>query len=220
MSKLKVLLAFSGLELIPEELWELESVRRKVKRLKKKRWQLLLDNFRFREEIKRLEHSEMRGRPDIAHFCLLLALESLLNKKGYLKIWIHTFNGEIIEIKPEVRLPRHYERFQGLMAQVLRKGRAPSKGEWLIRKMELSLDEFLSKFPEKVLLHEKGRKIRPGELVKRDCLFVIGAFQRGDFPRWFLELFPERYSIFEAPLTAWTVLSELIIAKERALGII
>uniref|UniRef100_A0A6A7GBX2 18S rRNA (pseudouridine-N1)-methyltransferase n=1 Tax=Hirondellea gigas TaxID=1518452 RepID=A0A6A7GBX2_9CRUS len=60
-------------------------------------------------------------RPDILHQCLLTLLDSPLNKSGLLLIYIHTRNNVLIEVNPQIRIPRTFKRFCGLMVQLLHK---------------------------------------------------------------------------------------------------
>ena len=60
------------------------------------------------------------------HFCglqaLLMILDSPLNKAGKIKgIYVHTQKNVLIQVNPQVRLPRTYKRFAGLMTQLLQK---------------------------------------------------------------------------------------------------
>ena len=55
------------------------------------------------------------ARPDITHQCLLTLLDSPLNKAGLLQVYIHTSKGVLIEVNPQVRIPRTFKRFSGLM---------------------------------------------------------------------------------------------------------
>lgn len=55
------------------------------------------------------------ARPDITHQCLLTLLDSPLNKAGLLQVYIHTAKGVLIEVNPQVRIPRTFKRFSGLM---------------------------------------------------------------------------------------------------------
>ena len=47
--------------------------------------------------------------------CLLTLLDSPLNKAGLLKIFIHTTQDLLIAVHPDVRIPRTYKRYSGLM---------------------------------------------------------------------------------------------------------
>jgi len=58
-------------------------------------------------------------RPDIVHQVLMTLLDSPLNKAGKLKIFIHTQKNVLIDVNPKLRIPRTYNRFAGLMVQLL-----------------------------------------------------------------------------------------------------
>lgn len=60
----------------------------------------------------------------LCHFarqCLLTLLDSPLNKAGMLQIYIHTAKGVLIEVNPQIRIPRTFKRFGGLMVQLLQR---------------------------------------------------------------------------------------------------
>jgi rRNA small subunit pseudouridine methyltransferase Nep1 len=72
-----------------------------------------------------LVEKERQGRPDIIHLTLLGALGSPLNLEGLLRVYVHTYNNHIITFKPEIRLPRNFNRFIGLMEQLFEKRKVP-----------------------------------------------------------------------------------------------
>jgi rRNA pseudouridine-1189 N-methylase Emg1 (Nep1/Mra1 family) len=57
------------------------------------------------------------SRPDIAHQCLLMLMDSPLNRAGLLQVYIHTEKNVLIEINPQTRIPRTFKRFAGLMGK-------------------------------------------------------------------------------------------------------
>jgi rRNA small subunit pseudouridine methyltransferase Nep1 len=61
------------------------------------------------------ERAKENHRPDITHQTLLTLLDSPLNKAGNLRILIQTTRGVCIEVHPQTRIPRTYQRFAGLM---------------------------------------------------------------------------------------------------------
>lgn len=61
------------------------------------------------------------ARPDITHQCLLMLLDSPLNRAGLLQVFIRTSGNVLIEINPQTRIPRTFNRFAGLMVQLLHK---------------------------------------------------------------------------------------------------
>mgnify|MGYP000518009903 CR=1 FL=1 len=63
-------------------------------------------------------------RPDLVHQSLLAILDSVCNKQGKVKVFMITRRGQhIIEVNPEIRIPRTFKRFSGLIAQLLTKGK-------------------------------------------------------------------------------------------------
>jgi rRNA small subunit pseudouridine methyltransferase Nep1 len=59
------------------------------------------------------------ARPDILHQCMLILLDSPLNKAGLLKLYVRSEKGVLIEVSPQIRIPRTFKRFSGLMTQLL-----------------------------------------------------------------------------------------------------
>jgi len=50
-----------------------------------------------------------------------MLLDSPLNRAGLLQVYIHTHKGILIEVNPQTRIPRTFDRFAGLMVQLLHK---------------------------------------------------------------------------------------------------
>ena len=59
------------------------------------------------------------ARPDITHQCLMMLLDSPLNRAGRLQIYIHTQRNVLIEVSPHIRIPRTFKRFCGLMGRLI-----------------------------------------------------------------------------------------------------
>ena len=57
------------------------------------------------------------SRPDITHQCLLMLMDSPLNRAGLLQVYIHTEKNVLIEVNPQTRIPRTFKRFAGLMGK-------------------------------------------------------------------------------------------------------
>ena len=47
--------------------------------------------------------------------CLLMLQDSVLNRSGMLQVFLHTEKNVLIEINPQTRIPRTFDRFAGLM---------------------------------------------------------------------------------------------------------
>ncbi|KAF2077183.1 hypothetical protein CYY_001504 [Polysphondylium violaceum] len=71
--------------------------------------------------LKKHKREASEGRPDITHQCLLALFDSPLNKAGMLQVFIRTTKNVLIEVHPQTRIPRTFQRFAGLMVQLLNK---------------------------------------------------------------------------------------------------
>ncbi|MEM1537542.1 MAG: 16S rRNA methyltransferase [Candidatus Nezhaarchaeales archaeon] len=219
---LTLIIAEAALELVPPTLWKYAAVRRSAERRGKPPSEILLDRSLHHVAMRLLSKNEKRGRPDIVHFNLLLALSSPLNKQGLLKVFIHTFNDKVITVDPHVRIPRNYNRFVGLMEQLLLKGRVPPEGEPLLTVKNQTLRELINDInPSSVtILREKGTLTTPWRLAdelsnQRTPAIIVGGFPRGDFEEENLKIEAASASIYPQPLDSWTVVSVILNAFER-----
>ena len=46
-----------------------------------------------------------------------MLLDSPLNRAGLLQVYIHTERNVLIEVHPQTRIPRTFDRFSGLMGE-------------------------------------------------------------------------------------------------------
>ncbi|NJE01203.1 16S rRNA methyltransferase [Thermococcus sp. JdF3] len=215
---LHLVIAEAELELVPKAILDHPAVVNHARRRGKRPDEILLDSTYHHAAIKKLPDGERRGRPDIVHICLLNALESIANKEGKLRIYVHTRNDEVIHIKPETRIPRNYNRFVGLMESLFR-DRVVPRGLELLRIEEKSLGELVEELnPDGVfVMHEEGKPTKPKDFGKilgglENPLVIVGGFPHGDFRS---ETPGEKISIYEAPLMAWAVVNEVIINFEH-----
>jgi len=68
----------------------------------------------------KLDEDYKRGRPDILHIALLNALATPLYIQNHLRVFIHTFDNNVILVGKNVRFPKSYFRFEGLMLNLFR----------------------------------------------------------------------------------------------------
>jgi len=220
-----LILAETGLELIPDQIRNHPSV---TKNLKVSDYSTqLLDNALHHSAMINLSNYEKRGRPDIAHNCLLNALGSPLNKEGHLKIFLHTVNNKIFKFNPEIRLSRNYKRFKGLMAKLLVSNEININSVKLISLFSGDLKDLIKKFKnrELILLSSKGKLIKyhldlfPKSLTK-NIIIIIGGFQKGNFAQDILKLSEKIISISQYSLNAWNVVNKIITFYEIAHNIL
>jgi rRNA small subunit pseudouridine methyltransferase Nep1 len=211
-----LILAESAVELVPKHLRGHASVISNAERAGRDVNRTLLDSSFHHRAMRALPDSQRRGRPDITHFCALLAQGSRMNAAGRLRLFIHTFDDQVITIAPETRLPRVYDRFKGLIEQVLVEGAVP-KDERLLAMEEAGLKELLAQLePSRVILftpsgkRKKLRAVFPPKKKVDGTAVLIGAFSHGDFKPETAALSTESVSIADAPLEAWSVEAEVL----------
>src|SRR6266481_7426102 len=106
---------------------------------------LVLDQNYHHSAILRLGTSGVgRGRPDIVHFSLLIALGSPLNADNQLNCFVHTRDDHVSVIDPRTRLPRNTDRFTALIEQLYQDSVVPSSGPALLKLKKESLKSLLS----------------------------------------------------------------------------
>nr|CAG8479975.1 13025_t:CDS:2 [Entrophospora candida] len=133
-------------------------------------------------------------RPDITHQCLMALLDSPLNKAGLMQIYIHTANKVLIEVNPQVRIPRTYRRFSGLMVD---------GNEKLLRVIKNPITNYL-----------------PTKCVKlnHSICIVIGAMSHGT-DNFADDWIDEKIGISQYPLSAAVACSKFCCELESLWGI-
>ena len=97
----------------------------------------LVDAYERTATTEVANESLTEARPDIVHQCLLALFDSDLGAAGRLRIYISTTRGCAIEVSPNMRPPRTFHRFKGLVETLLRDGRVVSAdGETLLSVMQ------------------------------------------------------------------------------------
>lgn len=159
LGPVKIVFLESSVELVPRSLWSHPQVLRSARRYGIEPEDLLLDKSLHYNAMAGLPAKWKRGRPDILHVALLTSTETPLYQEGLLRIYFQVYDGRVFEVRSGVRIPKNYERFKGLIAQLLKTERVPPKGgEPLIRLYSTSLREFVEKEGG---LYSCGREAHP-----------------------------------------------------------
>jgi len=218
--------AEAALERTPRVLWGHPSVVNRARKAGKHPGQTLLDRTYHHRAMLKLENDTRRGRPDILHVSLLEALGTPLNKEACLKTYVHTRDDYLIHLNPEIRLPKNYDRFIGLMEQLYEVGAIPQHGVPLLTLTRGLFRDLVGDVkPSYVLAF--SRMGRPQSLqtvvearkAEEDLMVVVGAFPRGHFSKAIVDAADEVVSIDFEPLEAWVVASRIIYEYEKALGL-
>ncbi|MCE4625071.1 MAG: 16S rRNA methyltransferase [Desulfurococcales archaeon] len=218
--RLRFLLVEASLELAPRHLWGHPEIVATARRYGLSPGDVLLDKSLHYDALKSLPYKWKRGRPDILHITLLNILDSPLAEDGRVEVLFHTIEGRVFAVDPATRLPKHYDRFKGLMAQLLKTGRVPPEGRPLIWELKRPLESVID---YAVLLEEDGRDMSVVDVarlsLKEGAWLVIGVFPRGRVSKRIRGLAGEVVKIYGGrPMKAWTVASRIVCAGEYLLG--
>lgn len=161
-------------------------------------------------------------RPDITHQCLLMLMDSPLNRAGLLQVYIHTENNILIEVHPQTRIPRTFDRFCGLMVQLLHKlsVRAADTNVKLMKVIKNPVSDYFPPGCKRICMSYSAEEVKnPRTLVPQNepVVFVIGAMAHGAIEVDYTE---KNYSISNYPLSAALTCTKVCSAFEDEWGII
>ncbi|MFN4132976.1 MAG: 16S rRNA methyltransferase [Candidatus Hadarchaeales archaeon] len=222
---LHLIIADSEIELVPKEISHHRVILWQARKRGMKPTDILLNSGVHHPAMKSLKEWERRGRPDIVHMCLLIALDSPLNAEGHLRVYVHTRENNTIFVEPSTNLPRTLNRFEGLLEQLFQKKAVPPEKP-LLTIQKLTLEELCRRIsPKKIIaLSENGEKgaisrLFSGLALADDTCLIIGGFPHGNFISD-LSFADEVVSIYPKALMASTVVAEVISSYERSFGVI
>ncbi len=220
---LSLVLAESSIELVPNEIVGHPAVLSWAHRKRKEPRKLILDQNYHHAAIERLGRAGLRrGRPDIAHFCLLLALGSPLNMRGDLRSWVHTMEDRVIRVDSKARLPRNTDRWVSLLEQLYEEKTVPPMGPALLTltrgNIATVIDDVKSDLV--VALTTEGELKHIEDVARRMSdykrpLLLVGGFPEGHFSKPTMERVSESYRIDRRRLEAWTVVARAVYDYER-----
>lgn len=231
-----LVLAEAALETVPKEILDHPSVRNLSQKIGKMPGEILLDRSYHHHAMMqgRLKSSWKRGRPDIIHFALMEALSTPLFFKGMLRVYVHTINDKLILIGKDLRIPKSYSRFEGLIINLFKnkviKGEQNDndKNNVLLELQDnISFEDLIKNIvkPDKVIgLSSAGVQSTFEEVVSNNvnsgnchCAFTIGGFPKGHFSDNTTMLFNRLYSIGKFRLEAHVVIARILYECEKVL---
>ncbi len=207
---------------MPEEIAGQPAVTGRAKKLGRKPVETLLDRSYHHSAMKRIKDAHKRGRPDIVHFALMEALSTPLFVQGHLKVYVHTYGDRVITMADNLRLPKSYFRFEGLVQGLFRDGAVKSdEGSVLMEMRPGTLADLIREVaPGRVVgLSSSGVQSTAEEVVRKNidgCMFVIGGFPKGHFTDQTKTLFNCTYSIESIGLEAHVVIARVLYECEKA----
>ncbi|MFX1563961.1 MAG: 16S rRNA methyltransferase [Promethearchaeota archaeon] len=216
----------AALELIPEAIAHDSTVVTAAKTRRKVPAHTLLDESIHHMAMRNLSNNEKRGRPDIVHRSLLTALDSVFAREAKLQLFVHTYTGQIFEVNQQTRLPRRYNRFVGLMEQLLLEKTLPVQGQPLLQFHDGPIDQYVQSLqPTRTfLLEEGGQSISPLELARllmeeAKPIVLVGGFAHGAITSEIRQLADQKVCIDPESLSTSTAIGMLLHSLENTLNL-
>ncbi len=118
---------------------------------------------------------------------MLSLLDSPLNKAGLLQVFIRAQSNVVIEVNPQLRMPRTYKRFAGLMAQLLckRKIRGEHCADFLLKVVKSPVSTHFPVGCPRIGTSVEGRLVDIDDYVasslpaQTPSIFSIGVVSKG-----------------------------------------
>lgn len=220
---LSLIIAEAALETVPRAIAKHPSVVKHAYRKGKPVHEILLDRSYHHAAMLKLDNVNKRGRPDLVHFALLEATSTPLYQKGLLQIYVHTIMDKVIFFHDNIRLPKSYFRFEGLIEELFKCGEIKSDAELLMKVKDMKFSYLLKtvKPTSCIGLSRSGVKSNAEELANKmnnNSAIVIGGFPRGHFSQQISNNLDEVYSISEYSLEAHVVIARVLYEYEKKLS--
>jgi len=217
---LSLVIAESALELVPKEMHRHNSVTASARRFNKKPSEILLDVSWHFAAMKGIKNEIKRGRPDLVHFSLLEACSIPLYFEDKLNVFVHTIDDKVISVGKNVRLPKSYHRFTGLVEKLYAIKEIKENNNTLLTLQDMSLGELIRKIdPEETIeLSSKGVKSsyqKLAEEIDNNTCLVIGGFSKGQFFDKNKEYFDKTIAVDKNPLEAHIIISRVLYECEK-----
>jgi rRNA small subunit pseudouridine methyltransferase Nep1 len=221
-----LVIAETALETIPLEIFQHASLK-KIRDSGKKPTQILLDRtfHHFAILSSNLKQDYKRARPDILHIILLNVLATPLFKNNQLKVFVHTINNQVIKIGDNLRIPKSYSRYEGLILDLFKNKKIKSKDGCLLLELNdnLSFSDLLDKYikPDVITGLSTNGIFKNFEYVSKELFefknpcIVIGGFPKGHFSKDIESRLEKKYSISNLSLEAHIVISRLLYEFEK-----
>jgi rRNA small subunit pseudouridine methyltransferase Nep1 len=231
---ISLIIAEAALETVPKQIASHPAVKNQAQKLGRNPREILLDKSYHHSAMLRsgLESYWKRGRPDIIHFALMEALSTPLFLKNMLKVYVHTVKNKLIIIGDNLRIPKSYFRFEGIMINLFKEKiiKSPDDDNMLLELHDnITFEQFIINEvrPDKLIgLSSDGVKSSAEEIVSRNNIknsnhiaFVVGGFPKGHFSEDTSRVFSYSFSISELELEAHVVIARILYACEKILDL-
>lgn len=213
-------MAESALELVPKELQNHNSVLAYSKKMDKKPSKVILDVSWHFAAMKGIKNEIKRGRPDLVHFCLLECCTIPLYFKKKIHVYVHTIDDKVIFVGDNVRLPKSYHRFVGLIEKLYLEKKIEQDGKKLLEIKDMTFDELVDKIgAEKIIgFSTRGQTSsyeKIADIIGGNSCIVIGGFPKGHFSDRILKKIDNLVSVDRNTLEAHVVISRILYECEK-----
>ena len=230
---LSLVLAESSLELVPHKIVSHPSITAHAQRLGKKSCDILLDNSWHFAAMKNIKNEMKRGRPDIVHLAVLEVVTIPLYINNMMRLYVHTINDRVIYFGSNVRIPKSYHRFAGLIEKLYKEKVIVASGDVNNVLLELktkSFEELIKEIkPSRTIgmstsgyitgsYIESARRISKIAQDDDNACVVVGGFQKGHFSDMVEKNIDETYCITGGSFEGHVVLARLLYECEKAMG--
>ena len=234
VTSISLIIAEASLETVPKQIASHPAVKNQAQKLGRNPREILLDKSYHHTAMLRagLDSYWKRGRPDIIHFALMEALSTPLFVKNMLKVYIHTVKNKLIVIGDNLRIPKSYFRFEGIMINLFKEKiikSADHKNMLLELHDNITFEQFIINEvrPDKLIgLSSDGVKSSAEAIVSRNSIknnnhiaFVVGGFPKGHFSENTSRVFSCSFSIGELELEAHVVIARILYECEKVLDL-
>lgn len=208
---IKVFLVEASLTKIPERL-KSDKTRRSYTKVYGKFYDVL-DIQGLPPQV-RVDMGPKEGRPDIVHRSVLAVTDHPLFLMGRVEFYVHTLDDRVFRFSKEIRPPRNYIRFLGLMSKLLDEGWVgPSEDEPLIWEVKEKLKDLVG--DQAILLEEGGEFRNPlaylrDVMGREDVSIMVGGFPQGSFSEEVKSLAKSTISLYRGVLSSSTALSMML----------
>lgn len=221
------MIAEAAMELVPQILRNHPSVKNHSKRTGRGVNEIFLDiSYHHKAMVeKNIDQWWKRGRPDIVHFDLVEALSTPLFKQKKLQVYVSTFDNNLVTISQDLRIPKNYYRFEGLMIGIFNKQKNKNSPNLIEFQENVTFKDLIEKIVRPDLIFGfsvKGTQSKISDILQNNAndttkhyCFVIGGFQRGNFSETVSGACDAIYSISPFSLESHVVISRVLYECEN-----
>lgn len=215
---LNLIIAESALEQVPPGIANHPSVRNEARRREIEPSETLLDRSIHHHAMLKLADDSKRGRPDLVHLTLLSITSTPLYQSGQVRVYIHTRDNFVLELKEQTRPPKSYARFRDLVQKLL--SEEPESG--LISVYRASIPQLIDRVGADLVvgLSTQGKTSNLEEVVaeiskKKNPAVLIGGFPKGHFTPETAATLDRIVRVHPDSLDAHVVAARLVYELER-----